>query len=191
MITAFMLSHQINPDLELRLLQPGDARTLFTLVEANRAYLREWLHWVDEMVRLADAEKFIFRALRENAETRAFTSGIWWSGQLVGCIGHNRIDWPNRMANPGWWLVPAAQGQGIMTQCCKVVFAHAFTQLLLDRICVGVATENLRGQAFVKRLGFSQVSVLRHAEKLRGRRVDHLIYSLSAPSASAGRGTPG
>jgi len=174
-----MLSHKITPDLELRLLQPPDAKVLFALVDANRTYLREWLPWVDATRKLKDTEKFIANALRDRAETRAYQAGIWSSGQMVGVIGHNRIDWGNRMANPGWWLVPAAQRQGIMTQCCKVVFAHAFNQLQLDRICVGVATENLRGQAFVKRLGFTQVSTLRNAEWLHDHSVDHFIYSLS------------
>jgi ribosomal-protein-serine acetyltransferase len=180
-----MLSHRITPDLELRLLEKSDAATLFAAVDAHRPYLREWLHWVDGMVAIKHADKFIATALNEYATTQAYSCGIWSAGKFVGVIGHNRIDWKNKMANPGWWLLPDAQGKGIMTLCCKAVFQHAFTQLQLDRICVGVATENLRGQAMVKRLGFAQVSTLRNAEKLRGRRVDHFIYALNSPRAGA------
>lgn len=180
-----MQSHKINPELELRLLQLADAPSLFAVVQANRAHLREWLHWVDTMLALPDAEKFIATALREYQETQAYTAGIWLNGQLVGAIGHNRIDWAHRMANPGWWLIPDAQGKGVMTQCCKAVFAHAFNQLRMNQICVGVATANTRGHSMVKRLGFTQVSTLRNAEKLRGKRVDHIIYSLTAAPAVA------
>lgn len=183
-----MLSRKLTPDLELRLLQRTDAKTLFQLVEENRAYLREWLVWVDGMKKLHDAEKFIATALHDYETTRAFTSGVWFGSRLVGAIGHNRIDWGNRMGNPGWWLVPEAQGKGIMTQCCKAVFAHAFNELQLARICVGVATGNLHGQIFVKRLGFTQVSTLKKAERLNNRFVDHFIYSLSpSPSTAAPR----
>ncbi|HTO03120.1 MAG TPA: GNAT family N-acetyltransferase, partial [Opitutus sp.] len=129
-----MFSRKLTPDLELRLLQLADAQTLFDVVEANRAYLREWLVWVDGMKRLRDAEKFITTALRDYETTRAFTAAVWSGGRLVGAIGHNRIDWGNRMGNPGWWLVPDAQGKGIMTQCCKAVFAHAFDEFQLARI---------------------------------------------------------
>lgn len=173
-----MLRHRINPGLELRLLQPEHASELWAVVDANRATLREWLPWVDATVKVADSEKFIATALRERTATRAYQSGIWSMGALVGVIGHNRIDQAARIAFPGWWLVPAAQGQGIMTQCCQVVFAHAFTQLLVNRIVVGVATGNNRGQAIVKRLGFKQISTLKNAEVLNGRSVDHFIYSL-------------
>lgn len=180
-----MVRHRINPGLELRLLQPEDAPALFAVIEANRASLREWLPWVDGTVELADAQKVIATALRENKETQAFSAGIWSMGELVGMIGHNRIDWAARIAFPGWWLVPAARGQGIMTQCCRVVFAHAFNQLKVGRVVVGVATENLRGQAMVKRLGFKQISTLRNAEVINNRSVDNFIYSLTPAQAMA------
>ena len=38
-----MLRHMINPGLALRLLQPPDAKTLFGLIDSNRAHLRIWL----------------------------------------------------------------------------------------------------------------------------------------------------
>ena len=173
-----MVLHKINPGLELRLLQPEHAAALFALIDANRAQLREWLPWVDATVKLAQTEKFIAKVLRERAESRAFAVGIWSSGRLVGVIRHNRLDWTSRVAFPGWWLAPAAQGQGIMTQSAQAVCAHAFTQLRLNRVIVGVATGNLRGQAVVKRLGFTLVSTLRNAEWLGDRSVDHFIYSL-------------
>ncbi len=184
-----MLSHKINPGLELRLLQPEHAPILFALIDANRAQLREWLPWVDATVKVAHSEKFIAEALRERAATRAFSSGIWSEGRLVGVIGHNRIDWANRIAFPGWWLVPAAEGQGIMTQCCRALFDHAFTLLQVNRIVVGVATGNLRGQRLVLRFGFKQVSTLKNAEVLNNRSVDHYIYSLvPLPAPVAGGG---
>lgn len=178
-----MLRHKINPGLELRLLQPEHAAELFALVDANRAILREWLPWVDATLKVADSGKFIAEALRERAATRAFQSGIWSMGSLVGAIGHNRIDQAARIGFPGWWLAPSAQGQGIMTQCCQVVFTHAFTQLLVNRIVVGVATGNVRGQATVKRLGFKQISLLKNAEVVASGGVDHFIYSLVRPVA--------
>jgi ribosomal-protein-serine acetyltransferase len=176
-----MLCFKINPGLEVRLLQPEHAAELFALIEANRAQLRTWLPWVDQTTKLAQTQKFIAKSLWKEGDSRAFAAGIWSAGKLVGVIRHNRIDWANRVAFPGWWLAPEAQGQGIMTAVCQAVFAHAFTQLQMRRIVVGVATENLRGQALVKRLGFILVETLRNAERLNGREVDHFIYQLSAP----------
>ena len=175
-----MLRHQINPGLELRLLQPADAPALFALVDANRRSLRTWLPWVDATTKLAHSQKFIAEALRDREKTRAFASGIWSSAQLVGVIWHNRIDWAARVAFPAYWLVPAAEGRGIMRAACQAVIHHAFTQLRVDRVIVAVATENHRAAALVRRLGFTQISTLKKAERLHDRFVDHHIYSLAA-----------
>ena len=178
-----MLLHKINPSLELRLVKVQDAPALFAVIDANRAKLREWLPWVDATKKLSDTEKYIHTALREYETTRAFTCGIWTNGQLVGIIGHNRIDWANRAGFPAYWLAPTSEGQGIMTQCCRALIAHAFGELQLTRLFIGVAMDNLRAQKIPAKLGFSKVSTLRKAEWLYDRHVDHFIYSLSAPKA--------
>lgn len=176
-----MLRHLINPGLELRQLQLADAPALFAVVAANRAALREWLPWVDATNQVADSAAYIKGTLRDFKETRAFTCGIWSMGRLVGVIGHNRIDWANRIGFPAYWLVPASQGQGIMTQCCRAVIDDAFTHLKLNRVIVAVATGNLRAQRIPEKLGFTKISTLKKAEWLYDHHVDHFIYSLAKP----------
>jgi len=163
------------------LLQPADAPALFTVVDAHRAALREWLPWVDATNRVADSEAYIEGALRDFAETRAFACGIWSLGRLVGVIGHNRIDWANRIGFPAYWIAPDSQGKGIMTLCCRAVIADAFANLQLNRVVVAVATGNLRAQKIPERLGFKKISTLRKAEWLYDHHVDHFIYSLEKP----------
>ena len=102
-------------------------------------------------------------------------------GTLVGVIGHNRIDWANRIGFPAYWLVPNSQGQGIMTACCRAVIDHAFRELKVSRVIIAVATSNLRAQKIPERLGFTKISTLKQAEWLYDHHVDHYIYSLAAP----------
>jgi ribosomal-protein-serine acetyltransferase len=178
-----MLRHLINPGLELRQLQLADAPALFAVIDRHRATLREWLPWVDATNRVADSQDYIRGTLRDAKESRAFTSGIWSMGRLVGVIGHNRIDWAHRIGFPAYWLAPDAEGQGIMTQCLRAVVENAFTELQLKQLVVAVATENHRAQKLPLRLGFKQVSLLKKAEWLYDHHVDHFIYSLAAPKA--------
>ena len=176
-----MQRHLINPGLELRQLQLADASALFALVNTNRSALREWLPWVDATNRLEDSQKYIKDTVRDFKESRAFTCGIWSMGALVGVIGHNRIDWANRIGFPAYWIVPSSQGQGIMTACCRAVIDHAFRELKVSRVIVAVATSNLRAQKIPERLGFTKISTLKKAEWLYDHHVDHYIYSLAAP----------
>jgi ribosomal-protein-serine acetyltransferase len=176
-----MLRHLINPGLELRQLQPADAAALFAVIDKHRASLRVWLPWVDATRKLADTEAYIAGTQRDFTATRAFTCGIWSSGRLVGVIGHNRIDWAQRIGFPAYWLSPEAEGRGIMTACCRAVIDNAFGELQLGRLLVAVATDNVRSQKIPEKLGFVKVSTLKKAEWLYDRHVDHFIYSLTAP----------
>jgi len=126
-----MLRHLINPGLELRQLQLSDAAALFAVVDAHRASLRVWLPWVDATRKLADTETYIEGTQRDLAASRAFTCGIWSGGRIAGVIGHNRIDWAQRIGFPAYWLSPEAEGRGIMTACCRVVIDNAFGELQL------------------------------------------------------------
>ena len=171
----------IHPGLELRQLQPPDAAALFAVIAAHRAALRVWLPWVDATRKLADTEKYIAGTLREFAASRAFTAGIWSEGRLVGVIGHNRIDWAQRIGFPAYWISPDYQRRGIMTQCCRAVIENAFGELQLSRVLVAVATDNLPAQKIPERLGFTRLKTLRKAEWLYDRHVDHFVYSLLAP----------
>jgi ribosomal-protein-serine acetyltransferase len=176
-----MLRYLINPGLELRQLQPADAPALFSVIDLHRVALREWLPWVDATRKIADTEKYIAGTMREFAASRAFTAGIWSEGRLVGVIGHNRIDWAQRIGFPAYWIAPDSQRKGIMTQCCRAVIENAFGELQLNRVLLAVATANLPAQKIPERLGFTRLQTLRKAEWLHDRHVDHFIYSLLAP----------
>jgi ribosomal-protein-serine acetyltransferase len=171
----------INPGLELRQLQPADAAPLFAVIDAHRAALREWLPWVDASKKIADTEKYVAGTMRDFAENRTFAAGIWSDGRLVGVIGHNRIDWAQRIGFPAYWITPDRQRQGIMTRCCRAVIDHAFGEFQLHRVLLAVATGNLPAQKIPERLGFTRLQVLRKAEWLYDHHVDHFVYSLLAP----------
>ena len=54
-----MTGIQVDSDLEFSLLGINDAEELFSVVESNRAYLREWLPWLDQTNSVEDEISFI------------------------------------------------------------------------------------------------------------------------------------
>ncbi len=185
-----LFTHSLSTETELRMLQPRHARELFGVVEANRAHLREWLPWLDRSREEKDSAAFIAASLRAFAETGAFVCGIWHQGALSGVIGYNQVDGTNRMATIGYWLAKSAQGQGLATSCCRALVDHAFAEYRLNRLVISVATGNRRSQAIPERLGFVREGVLREAEWLYDRFVDHTVNALLARDAGPRAASP-
>jgi ribosomal-protein-serine acetyltransferase len=173
-----MFSCRVSDRHELRLLQLSDADELFAQVDANRAYLRQWLPWLDTTKALTDTQEFIRYTLQQFAENQGVFTSIYYAHSRVGTISLNRIDWQNRSGFIGYWLAESHQGKGIMTSSCQTFINYAFTVLKLNRLVIYCASENLRSRAIPERLGFVHEGAAREAEWLYDHFVDLEIYSL-------------
>ena len=168
----------VDNELELRLLSPEHAVSLFALTDSNRAHLRVWLPWLDSTRVVSDTEGFIAKALLTHQQTKELVAGIWWRGKLVGVIGQNRIDWDNRIANMGYWLAADTQGNGIVTRSCRALIQHSFNNLDLNRIEICTAVGNHRSEAIPTRLGFAREGIRRQGEWLHDRFVDLNVFAM-------------
>jgi ribosomal-protein-serine acetyltransferase len=168
----------IDSRVALRVLREDDAVELFALTDANRAYLRRWLPWVDLVMSEDDSRSFIASATTQREEGRGPTFGILCDGALAGVVGFLPVDRVNRIAEIGYWLAPAEQGRGVMTQCCRFVVRYGFLTLDLNRIQIAAGTENHVSRAIPERLGFQFEGILRARESLYGTFIDHAMYSL-------------
>lgn len=182
--TLYFTTINVNKNTSLRLLELYHADKLFALVEQNRQHLRQWLPWLDINTEARASFDFIKSTQKQFADQQSLVMGIWHEDELVGIIGHNSIDWSNRIAYPGYWLSQSFVGRGIMTASCKALFDHAFTELGLNRIDIRCAVGNHKSCAIPKRLGFKHEGIIRQAEWLYDRFVDHNVFSLLASDES-------
>jgi ribosomal-protein-serine acetyltransferase len=175
-----VFSLTVDDEIKLSLLEERHAETLFTLIDANRVHLREWLIWVDHNTSPDDSKLFIRMTLERFAANNGFGTAIFFRNQLAGLISYIWIDWPHRSTEIGYWLGEAFQGQGIMTRACRFLVDHAFDELKLNRVQIRCAVGNTKSQAIPERLGFTNEGTLRQAGRLYGRFVDIVIYSTLA-----------
>jgi ribosomal-protein-serine acetyltransferase len=173
-----MFIYVVDPEIELRLLEDRHAEELYNLTDENRAHLRRWLTWADEMHSLADTRQFIRDALRQFADNDGFQAGIWYYGELVGCIGYHSTDWINHYTEIGYWLSKSYTGRGIMTRSVRALVDHAFRVWRLHRVVIRCASENISSRAIPERLGFHQDGIMREEIWLHDRYIDHAVYSL-------------
>ena len=166
--------------MELRLFDLTESDTLYATVERNRAYLREWLPWVDRTHSVTDIREFIARARLQFENSQGPQCGIWLNDELAGCIGCHPIDWSNRHCSIGYWVEETRCGQGIVTRSCQTMLEYLFGELGLHRVVIQCGTGNHKSCAIPQRLGFTREGIARQAEWVNDRWVDLVVWSMLA-----------
>lgn len=171
-------SLKIDEFLSLEYLRETHTKEVFTLIEQNRSYLRQWLTWLDFMTTEDIFRQFIQSAElnRKNGTDYAFV--IVYKESIVGRAGIYYIDNQNKTGSIGYWLDEKTQGRGIVTLCCKKLLEWGFESLGLNRIEIKCATGNLKSKAIPENLGFKYEGILRGAELLNGVYTDLNLFSM-------------
>lgn len=175
-----LLQLPVDAEAFLRVFAEDDATALFALTDQNRAYLHQWLPWLDSTRTVADSLAFILDELARYHANRGFSCGIWYQGQLVGSIGFHDINRQESRVEVGYWLSASLQGKGLMTKACRAMIGYAFNTLHLKQIDIRCATDNSRSRAIPQRLGFQETGLVQQAEWLYDHFVDLVVYSMRA-----------
>lgn len=175
-----MFEFKVDDQISLRMFEPRHTNALFALTDTNRRHLRQWVPWLDTVVAATDTLNFIVSTQKQFADNNGFITGIWYQGELAGVLGHNRIDWINRLSEVGYWIGDGFQGRGVVTRSCRALVTHAFTEMHLNRIEIRCAEGNSRSRAIPERLGFRQEGIIRQAEWLYDKFVDLVVYGMVA-----------
>jgi ribosomal-protein-serine acetyltransferase len=174
-----MVRHELPGGYALRLLEESDADELFSVVDANRDHLARWMPWVRGERSPDDVLPFIRSTRRQIADNDGLqTAIIDPTGAIVGMVGFHGVDWANRRTSIGYWLARTEQGRGTMTEAVRALVDHAFGTWGLNRVAIEAAVDNARSRAVPERLGFREEGVLREVERVDGRMLDHVVYSM-------------
>ncbi len=167
----------VTPTLLLRQIELDDAEELFEVTTRNREHLREWLPWVDQTRVVASTVAFIKHTRQVASAGTGLHCVVIEHGQIVGTVSYNRIEAAHRRACIGYWLAREAGGRGVMTRAVSAFVHHGFARLGLNRQVICCATGNHASAAIAERCGFRFEGILREAELIRDRFVDHRIHS--------------
>ncbi len=169
---------RVDDELELALLERGDAPALAALVDANRDYLRPWMPWAADTAPRATLLFIEQRALPAIANADGFELGMWWRGRLVGACGVHSVYAVPLRGSLGYWLAAEAQGNGIVTRAMRALVDKVFDDHAFERIDLRADVANARSRAVAERLGFHYEGVLRREFWNGSIFVDQAVYSL-------------
>jgi len=173
-----MFQRKVDDSIEIRQFEPRDAEIVFAVAHRNRAYLRQWLPWVDLTHSPKDVREFILRSLAQYHSNQGPNAGIWIDGEFAGSVGCHHIDWVNRACSIGYWVEEARQRQGIVTRCCRSLLDYLFDEVGLHRVVIQCGVGNTRSCAIPERLGFTREGVSREAEWVNDHWVDLIVWRM-------------
>jgi ribosomal-protein-serine acetyltransferase len=170
---------KVSEQISLGLLQPHNADEVYSLVDANRDHLEEWLGWVNNIKSKNDySETIIPIWLKQFADNNGFNAGIFYEGKLVGMVSLHFINWKTRHTSIGYYLSKQDEGKGIISMCVKSLLDYAFRDLELNKVEIQCAEANTKSRNIPERLGFKQEGINRDAEFINGHYNNIVTYSL-------------
>jgi len=172
-----VLCIQVNEETQLRLLEERHAEVYLALIERNRAHLQARIA-VDAYEGPVEVlRSYLRQRLLQFVDGEGYHLGIWYQDALVGLLDY-RLNRREHTAELGYWLDAAQQGNGLVTQACRLMTRHAFEEHQVQKVEISCAADNLRSRAVPERLGFTLEGTLRRAGWLHDRYVDGVWYGL-------------
>jgi len=162
----------------MRSLQKSDATKVYATVDSNRAYLRQWLPWVDATDSPTVTRNVIGTWEADYENKTDIVLGIFESGEYIGNIGLHNLNRSNNSGMVGYWLAENHQGRGIISDCVRELVNFSFHTCELNRIYIYCAVENKKSRAIPERLGFIQEGTLQDGECLYGNYHDLVVYGM-------------
>ncbi len=161
--------------------RPADlayAEALADFVQRNNDHLRRYLPAVSAIDSLDKARLHLAEAAGRAARNEVLEWYLFANGDLCGAIRLNKIETLNRKVSIAYLLGADYQGRGFATLCVRTFLRHCFDDLGMNRVELTCATDNLRSVGVAERAGFVREGVLRQAEWLDGKAVDHYVYGI-------------
>ena len=154
------------------------AQEMFELIDSDRAHLRPYLEFVDEVKDKSSQEAYIKMKLVNEAKGTDALFMIALGEELIGCIDLHFIDQVNDKADIGYWLHSAYINQGIISKAVRKICDYAFDGLGLNRLSIVADVNNVASNQVAQKQGFTWAGTQKQEQKRYGAYHDMNHYYL-------------
>ena len=168
---------RVSDKIRLERLKLSMAPVIFETIDRDRAYLYEWLPFVDATKEIHHTEAFI-RSIVSAENDKDDIYAIFYKEEFAGLVGFKDIDPINKKTEIGYWLAEKMQHKGIITVCVEELLKIAFQRLDMNRVQIKVAENNSKSEAVPQRLHFQFEGIERDGERHNDKFLNLKIYSL-------------
>ena len=167
--------------LILRRFNRRDVGPLVESVHASLSALNEWLPWAHPGYRRDDAANYVHDSLEAWKDGRAHDYAIRRKTEARRHLGNISI-WPvsrlTRTGEIGYWIRSDDTAKGLATEATAAVVRVGFEDLGYHKLVLRIAIGNTASERVAEKLAFTREGVLREELLIRGRWVDHTLFSM-------------
>jgi RimJ/RimL family protein N-acetyltransferase len=168
--------------VELRPYTDDDVSMLTACVNASRAHLLPWMPWPALFDDPSHGQRYVRNMQAAWIRREDFVFGIWEiaTGRLMGSCGLHDPDWKTPKLMIGYWIHPAVQGKGYVTEAVKLLTKFGFEHLHAQRLYISCDAANTRSAAVPPRAGYTQEAYLRNERRdTQGALSDTLMFGMT------------
>ncbi|RYH62474.1 MAG: N-acetyltransferase [Alcaligenaceae bacterium] len=166
--------------VQLTPLERSDGPELFALTHANREQLRVWLPWVDDILAPENTQAFVDDALEQDLAGKQKHFLLRTNDAIIGTISLVNIG--QGQGTVGYWIAPAYQGRGYVTQGVLELKTIAFEKMGLDCLHLEYLEGNGASARVAAKCGFTLDRVIERDALLHGRELDRMCCIARKPA---------
>lgn len=165
-------------------IRPFRRRDVDSLLEAvleSLPELNHWLPWAHMGYGRSDAANFVRDSLRSWQEGRAYDLAIRRPDDPGRHIGNVSLWFLSRTFGTGeigYWVRTDQTRRNVATEVVAATLEIAFEDLGMHRVILRIAEGNRSSERVAEKLGFTREGLLREEIRVRGKWLDHSLWSL-------------
>jgi ribosomal-protein-serine acetyltransferase len=177
-MTSDLFEIKISESLSLVIPNLNRASEIFSLIDKDRAHLREWLPWVDSATNtVEDSRNNLAERIKGFSKKKQASFLGTLNGEIVASVGF--ISLGDNQGEIGYWLLSKYGGKGLMTFFVEACIEYGFNTLNLNTIVIKCAERNTKSAGVPKRLGFTQSGKIEPERIRNGSKHSTLVFSLT------------
>jgi ribosomal-protein-serine acetyltransferase len=164
----------------LRTCRVEDAQEHCNAIHESISELTQWVAWANENYSLDDSRIWLkaCSVMWDKGAEYNFAIVNPETSQLMGWCGLNRIDYPNMVANLGYWVRRKYCNSGVASSAALLLAQFGFERLYFNRIEIVAATGNIASQRVAEKTGAKREGIIRNRINHRGMIQDGVMFSL-------------
>ena len=170
---------EVDSEITLKQISRLYAEELHNLVSKNID--KKLCYWCPDLIKtystLTSTIAHVDDANSKFSEDKTPDLLIFYHNTLAGLISLSPIY--DQRSEIGYWLGSEFENKGLVSRSFPFILDYAKNNLMLKGVDLSTSVPNIQSQNLPKKFGFQKIRIINDVERIEGKLVDHIFWSLT------------